>query len=225
VTLFDKINNILHKVVEARILFASIAVIILILLLALTENSAREKDMVEFFGRQQLANVQNTATRMADVFSQVGKNVALFSRFDPHLQIPSKEIDSYYKTLSSGWESTLDTIVFFDAAGKIRNVYPRNVSPAINLSDHFKIIKKEQKQYLGWALQEQLHASGLKQKIDRYLVIGCPLRRQDGKFAGALLVSFSLPAVANKYEKQARNNEWGELYLFDENQQIGRGHV
>ena len=82
-TFLSKINNLLHKAVEARIWFASITVIILILLLALTVNSAREKDMVEFFSRQQLANVQNTATRMADIFSQVEKNVALFSRFDP----------------------------------------------------------------------------------------------------------------------------------------------
>ena len=166
-TLFDKINNIFLKAVDIRILFASIAVIILILLLALTVNNAREKDMVELFSRQQLASVQNTATRMADVFSQVQKNVALFSRFDPQLQIPSKKIDSYYKVLSSGWENTLDTIVFLDAAGKIRTVYPRDISPVENLSDHFKIIRKEQKQYLGLALPEQSRAAGLKQKNDR----------------------------------------------------------
>ncbi|MCX5848361.1 MAG: PAS domain S-box protein, partial [Deltaproteobacteria bacterium] len=219
-TLFGKINNIVHKAVEARILFASIAVIVLILLLALTVNSAREKDMVEFFSRQQLANVQNTATRMADVFSQVEKNVALFSRFDPYLQIPPEEIDNYYKILSSGWESTLDTIIFFDAAGKIRNIYPRNVSPKVNLTDHFKIIRKEQKQYLGLAVPEQLHAPDLKQKTDRYLVVGCPLRSTDGKFAGAWLVSFSISAVMDKYEKQARGNAWGDLCLIDENQQI-----
>jgi PAS domain S-box-containing protein len=88
------------------------------------------------------------------------------------------------------------------------------------LSDHFKIIKKEQKQYLGLALPEQMHASSLKQKNERYLVIGCPLRRPDGKFAGAWLVSFSLSAVADKYEKQTGNNEWGDICLIDENQQI-----
>ena len=67
-TLFSKINKLYHKAVEARIWLASITVIILILLLALTVNSAREKDMVEFFSRQQLAHVHNTATRMADIF-------------------------------------------------------------------------------------------------------------------------------------------------------------
>ena len=92
--------------------------------------------------------------------------------------------------------------------------------PAINLSEHFKIIRKDQKQYLGLALPEQSRAVGLKQKKDRYLVIGYPFRHQDGKFAGAWLVSFSLPAVVDKYEKQTRNNEWGDLCLMDENQQI-----
>ena len=215
-----KINKLLYKIMKVRIWIASIAVIILILLLALTVNNAREKDMVELYSRQQLANVQNTATRMADIFSQVGKNVALFSRFDPQLQIPSEEIDSYYKILSSGWENTLNAIVLFDVSGKIKNVYPRNISPVVNLSDHFKIIQKEQKQYLGLALPEQSRSVGLKQKTDRYLVVGCPLRRQDGKFAGAWIVSFSLSAVVDKYEKQTRNNEWGDLWLVDEKQQI-----
>jgi PAS domain S-box-containing protein len=220
VTFLSKINNFIQKAIEARIWLASITVIILILILALTVNSAREKDMVEFFSRQQLANVQNTATRMADIFAQVEKNVALFSRFDPRLKVPSKEIDSYYKILSSGWESTLNAIVLLDAAGNIKSIYPRNTFTAINLSDHFKIIQKDQKQYLGLALPEQSRAVGSKQKMDRYLVVGCPLRRQDGKFAGAWMVSFSLSAVVDKYEKQTRNNEWGNLCLLDEKQQI-----
>jgi PAS domain S-box-containing protein len=220
VTLFSKINKLFYKAIKVRIWLASVAVIILILLLALTVNSAREKDMVDLFSRQQLANIQNTATRMADIFSQVGKNIALFSHFGPQLRISSEEIDSYYKILSSGWESTFNTIVLFDAAGKIRSVYPRNIYPAINLSDHFKILQKEQKQYLGLALPERSRAVSLKQKMDRYLVVGCPLRRQDGKFAGAWIVSFSLSAVVDKYEKRTRNNELGDLWLMDEKQQI-----
>ncbi len=61
-TLFSKINNLFHKAIEARIWLASITVIILILLLALTVNNAREKDMVDLFSRQQLASVQNAAS-------------------------------------------------------------------------------------------------------------------------------------------------------------------
>ncbi len=123
-TLFSKIKKLYYKAVEARIWLASITVIILILLLALTVNSAREKDMVEFFSRQQLAHVHNTATRMADIFLQVEKNVALFSRFDPQLKVPSEEINSYYKILSSGWEGTLNAIVLLDAEGRIKKHLP-----------------------------------------------------------------------------------------------------
>ena len=219
-TLFNKIKILLYKAVRIRIWFASITVIILFLLLALTVNSAREKDIVNIFSRQQLVNVQNTAKRMTDVFSQVGKNIALFSHFDPQLKMSLGEMDSYYKVLSSGWENTFDTIVYFDASGKIKSFYPRNTRPAINLSDHFNIIRKKQKQYLGLALPEASSAISLKQKTDRYLVVGYPVRRQDGKFTGAWLVSFSLSAVVDKYNKQTINNELGELWLIDEKQQV-----
>ncbi|MGD0169599.1 MAG: ATP-binding protein [Smithella sp.] len=219
-TLFNKIKILLYKAVRIRIWFASITVIILFLLLALTVNSAREKDIVNIFSRQQLVNVQNTAKRMTDVFSQVGKNIALFSHFDPQLKMSPEEMDSYYKILSSGWENTFDTIVYFDATGKIKSFYPRNTRPAINLSDHFNIIRKKQKQYLGLALPEPSGAISLKQKTDRYLVVGYPVRRQDGKFTGAWLVSFSLSAVVDKYNKQTINNELGELWLIDEKQQV-----
>ncbi len=219
-TLFNKIIILFYKAVRLRIWFASITVIILFLLLALTVNSARERDIVDIFSRQQLVNVQNTAKIMTDVFSQVEKNIALFSHFDPQLKMPPEEIDSYCKLLSSGWENTFDTIVLFDATGKIKNVYPKRTQPAINLSDHFNIIRKKQKQYLGLALPEPSNTISLKQKTERYLIVGYPVKRQDDKFTGAWLVSFSLSAVVNKYNKQTINNELGELWLIDEKQQI-----
>ena len=218
-TLFSKINSLIFKALQARILFASMSVITLILILALTVNSAREKEMVGLFSRQQLAHVQNTATRMADVFAQVEKNIVLFSSFDPQV-VSSKEGESYYKLLASGWETTMNTLVLFDEEGRIRSSYPRNIPPATDLLSHFKIIRKEQDQYLGLALPEKSRSADIQRKMDRYLVVGCPLRSQDRKFSGAWIVSFSLSAVINKYEIQTRNEEWGELCLIDENQQI-----
>ena len=100
---------------KIRILLASAIVIILILLLALTVNHAREKDMVEVFSRLQLAHAQNTAIRIADIFSQVRKNTALISRFAPQRKVPAEEIDGNLKILYSGWENSVDTIALFDA--------------------------------------------------------------------------------------------------------------
>jgi PAS domain S-box-containing protein len=122
--------------------------------------------------------------------------------------------------LSSGWESTFDAIVLFDAKGKVKSVYPKDVLPAISLSDHFNFIRKNQKQYLGLALPELSRAIGLQQKTDRYLVLGYPLIKPNGEFAGAWLVSFSLPAIVDKYRQQTWSQELGELWLIDENQKI-----
>lgn len=219
-TLFNKIKILFYRAAKIRLWFVSVTVIILFLLLALTVNSAREKDIVEIFSRQQFANVQNTATRMADVFSQIEKNVDILSRFDSQSKIPPEEIDIYFKILSSGWESTLNTIILFDAAGRIKNIYPPKASPAVVLFDHFNIIRKNRKPYLGLALPNLSSGARLKQTTDRYLVVGYPVKRQDGSFAGAWLVSFSLLSVVDKYKQQSINNNLGELWLVNENQQI-----
>ena len=110
---------------KIRIWLASVTVIILILLLALTVNHAREKDMVELFSRQQLSSAQNTAARMSDIFSQVEKNVSLFSRFDSQTKISSAEVDRDFKMLYSGWENFLSAIVLFDDQGQIMRILPK----------------------------------------------------------------------------------------------------
>lgn len=218
-TLFDKIKSLFYKAVKLRVWFASIAVIILFLILALTVNNTREKDIVEIFSRQQLANVQDTARRMTDVFSQIGKNVALFSR-SYHIKMSPEDRESYFKMLSAGWENTFDTIVLFDAGGKIRSVYPQNALPVVNLVDHFNALRKQQKQYLGLALPEPAQTIDFAQKTDKYLVMGYPVKNKEGKFGGAWLVSFSLSAISEKYQQQGMDNQLGELWLLEENNQI-----
>jgi len=217
---FNKIKILFYKAVRLRILFASIIVIILFLLLALTVNSAREKDIVEIFSRQQLAGVQNAATRMTDVFSQAGKNIALLSHLDQQLKMPPGEVESYYKILFPGGENNIDAVVLFDAAGRIKSIYPKNTQSAVNLSYHFNTIREKQKQYVGLALPEPSGTMSEKQKSDRYLVIGYPIKRQDGIFSGAWLVSFSLSDFVDKYTKQTINGDLDELCLIDEKQKI-----
>ena len=120
-----KINKLLYQTKKARIWLASIAVIILILLLALTVNNARERDVVELFSRQQLASAQNAANRLTDIFDQVGKNVALFSYFDPQGKIITGEGDQKTKIFYSGWVNSINAVVLFDSAGKIKRVLSR----------------------------------------------------------------------------------------------------
>lgn len=218
--LLNKIKILFYRAVKLRIWFASITVIILFLLLALTVNSAREKDVVNIFSRQQLVNVQNTSKRITDVFSQIGKNIDLFSRLYPDFKTNEEELDHYYRMLSSGWEDTIDTIVLFDAAGKVKSVYPKNVLPSIDLSDHFNILQKEQKRYVDLVLPDSSSTPGLKQKYGRYLILGYPFRTRNGEFDGALLITFSFSAVVQKYWQRPADDEFEELWLMNDKQEI-----
>lgn len=203
-----------------RIWLASATVIALILLLALTVNHAREKDMVELFSRQQLAHAQNTAARLSDIFLQVGKNIALLSYLDHSIKTPSSEIDRNFKILYSGWEKSINAVVLFNSDGKQMRILPHNTYPSVNLAGHFQALKHKPKQYLSLALAEKSQQSGIRHKTDWYLIFGYPVWQQKNIFSGAWIFSFSLASLMEDYEKQLRDNELGDLWLIDELGQI-----
>ncbi len=204
---------------KMRILLASAVVIILILLLALTVNRAREKDMVEVFSRQQLAHAQNTAIRIADIFAQAGKNIALFSHFDPQKKMSAEEVGGDFNILSSGWEKSVDALALFDAGGKIKLVFPKDSSPVVNLASHFNVLKQKTDIHFELTLPEKSRTSNLKQSINWYMIIGCPIWRHNN-FAGAWIASFSLSAIIEDYKKQTRENSLGNLWLTDDHGKI-----
>jgi hypothetical protein len=222
VTSSDQINKLLYKTMKARIWLASMAVIILILLLALTVNNAREKDVVELFSRQQLASAQNAATRMTDIFDQVGKNIALFSYFDPQGKILTGESDQETKIFYSGWANSINSALLFDAEGKIKRILPQGALPLPkgNLTKYFKDLKKQNKQYVNLALSKKISDDQKVDKTDWYLIWGYPILRQGNVFCGAWIVSFSLAALVDVCEKQIRENQLGELWIVDEQGQI-----
>lgn len=199
-----------------RIWFASFTVIILIILLALTVNHAREKDMVELFGRQQLAYAQSTAARMADIFIQVGKNVELLSRLESQDKVLSKNNYNDFKIIYSGWEETVDAVVLLDKEGKIKRILPKGAFPVVNIKENFQFIKQKQKQYFKVTLAQKAQTAEIKQKKDWHLVFGYPLWHQEDIFSGAWIVSLSLAAMIEKYEKQTKDNGLGDLWLIDE---------
>ena len=70
----------------------TVAVIIFILILALTVNHAREKSMVEQFGRQQIAIARGTATGIEDFISSVEKSMIIISMLPYIKENPPKVV-------------------------------------------------------------------------------------------------------------------------------------
>lgn len=219
-TLLGKAYKLLHQALNIRIWLASIVVILLILLLALTVNNAREKEMADLFSRQQLASAQNAAARMTEILSQVERNVVLFSYFDPNGKILKQEDYRELEVLYSVWGKTIDAVLVFDADEKIRRILPQGALPSIDLTDHFRSLKRRQSQYLKLALSEKLSRDFAPQKQNWYLVWGYPIWRHNNLFAGAWMVSFSLAELVGAGEKQISDNQLGNLWLVNEQGQV-----
>ena len=219
-TLLRKAYTFLHQALSVRIWFASIVVILLILLLALTVNNAREKEMVDLFSRQQLASAQNASARLTEILFQVERNIVLFSYFDPDGKKLTQEDYLELETLHSVWGKTIDAVLVFDADEKIRRILPQGALPSIDLTEHFRALKRRQSQYLKLVLSEKQSRDSWPQKQNWYLVWGYPIWRHNNLFAGAWMVSFSLTALVDTCEKQIKDNQLGELWLLNED-----GHV
>ena len=210
----------LRQAFSLRIWLTSLVVILLILLLALTVNNAREKEMADLFSRQQLASAQNASARMTEILSQAERNVALFSYFDPNGEILSLEDYRKIEILHSVWGKTIDAVLVFDARERIRRVLSQDAMPRVNLIPHFQALKSQKRQYLNLALSRAGSGGSPTQKQDWYLIGGYPIWREGHIFDGAWMVSFSLAALVHAGERQIQENRLGDLWLVNDRGQI-----
>lgn len=210
----------LRQAFSLRIWLTSLIVILLILLLALTVNNAREKEMADLFSRQQLASAQNASARMTEILSQVERNVALFSYFDPNGKILSPKDHREIEILYSVWGKTIDAVLVFDAREGVRRVLSQEALPRVNLIPHFRNLKNQKRQYLSLALSDVRAGGAPASRQDWYLIWGYPLWRDRNIFDGAWMVSFSLAALVHAGERQIQENRLGDLWLIDDRGRI-----
>jgi len=131
----------------------------------------------------------------------------------------AEEVGGDFNILSSGWEKSVDALALFDAGGKIKLVFPKDSSPVVNLASHFNVLKQKTDIHFELTLPEKSRTSNLKQSINWYMIIGCPIWRHNN-FAGAWIASFSLSAIIEDYKKQTRENSLGNLWLTDDHGKI-----
>ncbi len=210
----------LNQLLNIRIWLASILVISLILLLALTVNNAREKDTADLFSRQQLASAQSAASRMTEVLAQVERNIILFSYFDPQGKFLASSDYQEMEILYGVWGKTIEAAVVFDRQERARHITPLNGETGVDLAGHFRILKKQQRQYLSLARSEKPSGDTSLQSEQWHLIWGYPQWDANNEFAGAWMVSFSLSELVGTGEKQIRENQLGDMWLVNEEGRI-----
>ena len=219
-TLLKKAYQLFRQLLNIRIWLAGVTVIFLILLLALTVNNARERELADLFSRQQLATVQNAAVRMADIFSQTENNIVFLSYLDSKGKFLDNRQYQEWDLLYSIWSGPVNTVMFFNESGESKRILPRVALPAVDMTRHYKLLKYQQKQYLHIAIADNLAEEAIAQKKDLYLIWGYPVWQEGNKFRGAWMVSFSLSVMVDESEKQIKENQLGDLWLVDEQGKI-----
>ena len=217
---FRRAYLFLNQVLNIRIWLASILVVLLILLLALTVNNAREKETADLFSRQQLASAQSAAGRMTEILAQVERNIVLFSYFDPQGKFLTGRDYQELEILYGVWGKTIEAAVVFDKHERSRQVMPLSGEPGVDLAGHFKILKRQQRQYLSLARSEKPSGDTSPQSEEWSLIWGYPYWHDNNIFAGAWMVAFSLFELVGTGEKQIRENQLGDMWLVNEEGKI-----
>ena len=215
-TLLKKAYKLLRQALNIRIWLAGFIFILLIPLVALTVNNAREKEMVDLFSRQQLASAQNASVRLTEIFSQVEKNIVLFSFFDSNRKKLTQEDYWKMEVLYPVWDNAINAVLVFDPNEKIRCILPQGALPAVDLASHFRAMKLQKGQYLNLALSDKLPKDSFSPKQNWYLIWGYPFWLPNNVFAGAWMVSFSLSELVDACEKQIKDNQLGDLWLLNQ---------
>lgn len=214
--LFRKAYRLFRQFLSIRIWLAGFIVILLILLLALTVNNAREKEMVDLFSRQQMASAQNAADRLTDIFSHVERNIILFSYLEANGKMMSRDDYREFDALYSVWGKTVDSVQVFDSHERIIRALSHDRPAKVDLVNHFRVLKHGQRQYLSLAVPEGIYSDIVPHQKDMYLIWGYPLWKKNNVFDGAWMVSFSLAALVDACEKQITENQLGDFWLVNE---------
>jgi len=181
------------------------AVITLILILALTVNYAREKDIVEQFSQQQVAIARGTAAGIEDLISSVEKSMIILSRLPCACVtgIMPETTRQSIKVIYDDLDGKVEFIAVKNKDDVVTAEYPPSIFEGITdesfkHSSYFQEIKKTGKTYIGGL---QLAWEGGAENIVQSVIVAVPKYDAEDNFSGVVLTGLSLSAIIDRYTK------------------------
>ncbi|MBN2539643.1 MAG: PAS domain S-box protein [Deltaproteobacteria bacterium] len=180
------------------------AVIIFILILALTVNHAREKGIVEQFGRQQIAIARGTATGIEDFISSVEKSMIIISML-PYIKENSPKVTvQAIQMIYDNLKGQVECIAIENNDGVITSTYPPSIFEKIagrnfQSLDYFREIRKTGKPYISDLLSAGEEKQKNVQDTSRPVIIAVPKYDSENRFSGAVLSILSLSTIVDRY--------------------------
>ncbi len=201
----DRVLMFLKDRVKIPVWLTTAAVIVLILLLSLTVNQTREKDIVEQFSRQQLSIVIGTATGIEDFVSSVEKSLILISQL-PFVRGNISEVTSQsLKVIYDDLEGKIEFIAVEDKNGVLTVGYPiselgRMFGKDFESRPYFSEVRRTGNPYVGIL---PLSAVGGESKDKGYtnqsVIVAVPKYDSKNKFSGTVVAQLSMSVIVDRY--------------------------
>ncbi|MCE5263011.1 MAG: PAS domain S-box protein [Deltaproteobacteria bacterium] len=201
----------------------ALAVIILILVLALTVYHAREKEMVRQFGAQQVSVAQGMAARVEDLSLDVRKSLTGLAGETNRSLLDHRKMAAVY----AGMEGKISFTAVMDAAGAIQIYYPPSVAGRLGgagASPLFRQVRETRQPAVGL-----LSWPDDRGNVIRVVAVGVPRSLAGGGFNGMILAAFPLiasdgdsPRPAVEIHSTWLVNDRGTVLLHPREGAIGR---
>ncbi|MFA6346080.1 MAG: cache domain-containing protein, partial [Syntrophales bacterium] len=210
-----------HKM-RISIWLTTIAVIVFILLMALTVNRVREKDIVDQFSLQQLALARGTAARIEALLGNVEKNLTMLSMLPSVRTVTPDETVSSMKVIHEHLEGKVRFIARLDERGILQSVYPDRTFAELrgvrfDRYAFFQQIRKTRGPFVGELnLSEDtplFRILGMK----RVFVIGVPKYRYGSRdlFTGVVFAIMPLETMIDFFVKEPKGKLAQDSWIVD----------
>jgi PAS domain S-box-containing protein len=204
---------------------ATLVVVVLILLLALTVNHAREKAIVEQFSRQQATIAGSVANGIEDLIVNIEKSSLLLSSLHCGDSGAPPETVVSIQSIYDFLVGKVQMIARLDESGTVICGYPDSHMEGMwdkSFKEYpfFKKIRKSHAPYIGkQVIREAAGTAGNGTGIDS-IVIGIPKWNTGGEFTGAVLATISIHTIVDRYMWPARGISTNDFLMVDEDDQI-----
>jgi PAS domain S-box-containing protein len=201
---------------------ATLVVVILIFLLALTVNNAREKAIVEQFSRQQATIAGSVANGIEDLIVNIEKSALLLSSLHCGEYTAPPETARSLQAIYDFLLGKIQIIAALNEEGTVICGYPDShmkgiVGNSFKEYPFFEKMKASRKPYIGKPIIREVdHAEGYDAETDS-IVIGVPKWNKEGAFTGAVLATISIQTIVDRYMGPARGLSPNDFFLVDEN--------
>ena len=221
--MFDGFNKKKHGLrVTISIWMATIALIVLILMLAVTIHHKIEKDMIRQYGQQQQAIAKEKAERIEELLGGIERRLVLLAKLPTIKKIRPDGTLKSIMVVFNDLEGKVQFIARLDETGNVLSVYPSGLieggfGRSLQYRYYLEEIERTGKPYVSDLILLRSPEKNGPPEMIKSIIIGVPKYNDHFQFSGVILAALSLSTLTTEYFKAGENHVSHDTWLIDQN--------